>query len=95
MRIFAIAPLAIAATIGFSGVALADEYTTELNKEAYAVAAQSAEIAAEHARAPLAPLGYASAASRSNAVNAINAASAVTASDELEFRIGDRGIGNN
>ncbi|MEP9379764.1 hypothetical protein ABLE91_23840 [Aquabacter sp. CN5-332] len=60
MRYLAITPLAIAAAMSFSTLAMADEYTTAQNKENYAVlASQSAPIVQEHAAYAVAPLGYA------------------------------------
>ncbi len=91
MRYIAIAPLAIAAAMSFSSFAMADEYTTALNKDSYAVSAISA--AQERASAPL---GYAAPASSHAAqVNAIFPASNVSNADRLELHLGDRGIGNN
>lgn len=60
MRYLAITPLAIAAAMSFSTLAMADEHTTAQNKENYAVlASQSAPILEEHVAYAAAPLGYA------------------------------------
>ncbi|MEP9379765.1 hypothetical protein ABLE91_23845 [Aquabacter sp. CN5-332] len=92
MRYLAIAPLAVAAAMSFSTLAMADEYTTAQNKEDYAVSALSAQIAQEHGAAPL---GFAAAPSRASAVNAIYAAPTVSQADALELHLGDRGLGGN
>lgn len=89
MRYLTLAPLALAAAVGFASIAQADEYQTALNKEAYAVAAQSAPISA-----PTAPLAYATPARNANPLSNVPAPQP-TSADELTFKIGDRGIGSN
>jgi len=100
MRYLTLAPLALAAAVTFSGIAHADERVTAENKEAYAVAAQSAYDAAANRGATYTQpaLGYA-AQSRSQ-VNAIFPATADTANRPLsnaaiQERLDDRAIDNN
>lgn len=89
MRYLTIAPLAFAATLGLASIAQADEYQTALNKEAYAVAAQTAPTPATDAA-----LAYATPARHANPLSQMPAPQP-TAADELTFKIGDRGIGGN
>ncbi len=92
MRYLTIAPLALAAAIGFASIAQADEYVTEQNKENYAVAAETtlAPAAAAHA----APLAYATPSHTANPLSQMTAPQA-SAADQVTFKIGDRGLGTN
>ncbi|OYX68754.1 MAG: hypothetical protein B7Y95_19740 [Rhizobiales bacterium 32-66-11] len=100
MRYLALAPLALAAAVTFSGIARADEQVTAENKEAYAVAAQSAYDAAAHRSAGTTQpaLGYA--AQPRNSVNAIfpatnEPANRPLSSAAIQERLDDRAIDNN
>ncbi len=90
MRKITYAAIALAAAVSFSGIARADEYISNENKEAYAVAAQSAATATQ----TVLPLGYAQAESpRAAQVNAIF--TTPRSNDSLQLQLGDRGIGTN
>lgn len=71
MRNLTLAALAIGAALTVSGAASADEYVTALNKEAYAVAAESAREAPATNPFAVAPLGYAETPTTSHPLNAI------------------------
>ncbi|MDE1568136.1 hypothetical protein [Aquabacter sediminis] len=88
MRYLTIAPLALAAAIGFASIAQADEYTTEQNKENYTVAAQTGPAY------EAAPLAYATPAHQANPLAQMPAPQP-TAADQITFKIGDRGLGTN
>ncbi len=91
MRNISTLAFALAASLSFSGLAHADEYLSASNKEFYAVAAQSA---AEAAKPATASLGYAASSDRAQQINTIFAAPSRSA-DQLDLKLGDRGLGNN
>lgn len=71
MRNLTLAALAIGAALTVSGAASADEYVSAMNKEAYAVAAESAREAPATDPFAIAPLGYAGAPTANRSLNAI------------------------
>lgn len=88
MRYLTLAPLALAAAVGFASIAQADEYTTQQNKDNYAVAAQTGSAA------EAAPLAYATSSRQANPLAEMPAPQP-TAADQITFKIGDRGLGGN
>ncbi|MEP9368095.1 hypothetical protein [Xanthobacter sp. VNH20] len=98
MRNLTLAAFAIGAALTVSGAASADEYVTALNKEAYAVAAESAREAPATDPFAVAPLGYAATPTASHPLNAIFPAqnaqpTTMNAADRAQLHIGNRGIG--
>ncbi|MFG1427582.1 hypothetical protein [Roseixanthobacter glucoisosaccharinicivorans] len=93
MRNLTLAALAIGAALTVSGAASADEYVTAQNKEAYAVAAESAHQAAATESFALTPLGYAEAPAASHRLNAIFPARTAqpTAANSAEISVGGTG----
>lgn len=88
MRYLTLASLALASAVGFASLAQADEYTTQQNKDNYAVSAQ--ETLAPQAE----PLAYATPSRQANPL-AQMPAHQPTAADQVTFKIGDRGLNGN
>ncbi|HQS45989.1 MAG: hypothetical protein B7Y12_16325 [Rhizobiales bacterium 24-66-13] len=93
MRNLTLAALAIGAALTVSGAASADEYVTAMNKEAYAVAAESAREAQAAERSAIAPLGYAEAPTAGHSLNAIFPARSAqpTRTSQAEYSVGGTG----